>query len=178
LPEGTERRNGTIEHAVLGFMESVRAELEQEGLDDVHACNVLPGPTDTPFWQHAANFSGREVQALSPARPAEDVAEAMLQLGLKPRREVGIGAPAWMIEPGMALAQGRIERQMGRQMSRQMRRRAFRDEPRRPSPGSLYEPMVDGAGVSGGWRRSASRRFRRRECRRTYVSDDRRATAA
>lgn len=153
MPAPFHAAYGAAKHAVLGFTESVRAELEQEGLRDVHVCNILPGPIDTPFWQHAANFSGREVQALPPARPAEDVAEAMVRLSLNPRREVGVGAPAWVIELGMALAQGRIERQMGRQM----RRRAFRDEPRRPSPGALYEPMADGAGVSGGWRRPARR---------------------
>ncbi|HEV7372173.1 SDR family oxidoreductase [Arenibaculum sp.] len=149
MPAPFHAAYGAAKHAVLGFTESVRAELEQEGLHAVHVCNILPGPIDTPFWQHAANFSGHEVQALPPVRPAEAVAEAMVALSLNPRREVGVGAPARLVELGMALAQGPIERQMGRQV----RRRMFRQEARRRSAGALHEPMADGAGVSGGWRR-------------------------
>jgi NAD(P)-dependent dehydrogenase (short-subunit alcohol dehydrogenase family) len=139
---------GAAKHAVLGFVESVRQELRQDGLGDVHLCSVLPGPVDTPFWQHAANFSGREIRPMRPASRPEDVARAMLGLALRPRREVGVGAPPWLVELGMAVAQGPIERQMGRSVRRQI---LGGERTGRRTDGSLHRPMPEGTGVSGGW---------------------------
>ncbi|WP_207477904.1 SDR family NAD(P)-dependent oxidoreductase [Arenibaculum pallidiluteum] len=150
---------GAAKHAVLGLIESVRQELRQDGLRDVHLCSILPGPVDTPFWQHAANFSGREIRAMQPASRPEDVAEAMVNLALRPRREVGIGAPAWLVELGMAVAQGPIERQMGRSVRRQI----LGGRPgRRSSDGALHRPMPEGTGETGGWRPAEDRGRTRR----------------
>ncbi|HSK39458.1 MAG TPA: SDR family oxidoreductase, partial [Arenibaculum sp.] len=148
LPAPFHAAYGAAKHAVLGFVESVRAELEREGLDDIHLCNLLPGPIDTPFWQHAANFSGREIRALPLALPPERVADAMVGLALRPRRELGVGAPAWLLELGMTLAQGTIERKMGRQIERHL----FGPGRRGPTDGAVRLPMPEGTGASGGWR--------------------------
>lgn len=134
-------------HAVLGFVETVRQELHLEGLDDIHLCSVLPGPIDTPFWQHAANYTGRDVQALEPATPPEKVARAILGLALRPRREVGVGIPPWVLEMGMAVGQGALERGL----ARMTRRSLFQDSTRPATEGGVLRPMPEGTGMRGGW---------------------------
>lgn len=134
-------------HAVLGFVEAVRQELHLDGLDDIHVCSVLPGPIDTPFWQHAANYTGRDVQALEPATPPDKVASAILGLVFRPRREVGVGIPPWVLEMGMALAQGPMERRMARMTQQTL----FQDSTRPATDGAVMRPMPEGTGERGGW---------------------------
>jgi NAD(P)-dependent dehydrogenase (short-subunit alcohol dehydrogenase family) len=177
LPHFRSRRRGTIittasvagrvptpfqspynaaKHAVLGFVETVRQELILDRLDDVHVCSVLPGPIDTPFWQHSANFTGREIKALSPARAPEEVADAILDLVIHPRREVGVGAPPWLTELGMALAQGPTERRLARQTASGL----FGEGTEPRSHNALLRPIPAGTGVYGGWRERQQRESR------------------
>lgn len=177
LPHFRERRRGTIittasvagrvptpfqapynaaKHAVLGFVETVRQELLLDRLDAVHVCSVLPGPVDTPFWQHSANFTGREIQALSPAKPPEQVADAILSLIERPRREVGVGAPPWLLELGMAVAQGTVERIMAKQTAKSLL--TSRRGPR--SDNALIRPVPAGTSVTGGWQERQRRQTR------------------
>jgi len=134
-------------HAVLGFVETVRQELMLEGLDDIHVGSVLPGPVDTPFWQHAANYSGRDIKPLEPLSTPEQVADAFVGMVFRPRAEVGVGAPAWLLELGYALGRDRLERRM----ADMTRRNLFADRTRPRSPGSLGRPMAAGTDTSGGW---------------------------
>lgn len=139
---------GAAKHAVMGFIDSVRGELEEDGFEGIHLSSVLPGPVDTPFWQHAANYSGRAVQALQPAKPPEQVAETILRLARSPKREAGVGIPPWVLELGMALAGGAIERKM----AGLTRNKLFDPRFRPRTAGSLLSPMAEFTGISGGWR--------------------------
>jgi NAD(P)-dependent dehydrogenase (short-subunit alcohol dehydrogenase family) len=165
LPAPYHAAYGAAKHAVLGFVESVREEIRQDGLADIHVCSVLPGPVDTPFWQHAANFSGRGIKVPSPPSAPEDVARALVGLAMKPRREVGVGAPSWLVELSMAVAQGPTERGFGRQMSKGL----FTDRPTGRSEGAVMRPMPEGTGASGGWRDRDRDRDRRRGHRRAMT---------
>lgn len=156
LPAPYHAAYGAAKHAVLGFIESVREEIRLDGLDDIHVAAVLPGPVDTPFWQHAANFSGRAIKVPAPPSPPEDVADALVGLALRPRREVGVGAPAWLVELGMAVAQGPTERAFGRQM----RKGLFADRPSDRTEGAVMRPMPEGTRASGGWRERRGARHR------------------
>lgn len=134
-------------HAVLGFIESVRQEVEQDGLDDIYLCSVLPGAVDTPFWQHGGNYSGHEIQALPGAVTAEKVADAIVGLVFNPQREVGVGMPIHLLELGMAMSGGRMESKMGKLT----REKLFQDAFHRRDGGSLGRPDSQHTGTSGGW---------------------------
>ncbi|MFM2044635.1 MAG: hypothetical protein RLY86_3211 [Pseudomonadota bacterium] len=138
-------------HAVLGFLECVRQELREEGQRSIQVGAVLPGPVDTPFWQHAANYTGREIQALPGTVTAEAVAGAMLRMARHPRREIGVGASARMLELGMALAGGRMERSL----ARTTRRHLFGPAAAGRGPRSLMRPDPNGTGTDGGWKQRA-----------------------
>src|SRR5690606_36056843 len=76
-------------HAVHAITEAARQELRGSA---IHACLVVPGTVDTPLFEHAANFSGREILAMRPICDAERVASAIVRCASKPRREVVVGA--------------------------------------------------------------------------------------
>jgi NADP-dependent 3-hydroxy acid dehydrogenase YdfG len=81
-------------HAVHAITEALRQELVGS---DIHACLVVPATVDTPLFQHAANYTGREVLAMRPIYDAKRVAAAIVRCAERPRREVRIGtAPALM----------------------------------------------------------------------------------
>lgn len=76
-------------HAVHAITEALRQELVGT---DIHACLVVPATVDTPLFQHAANYTGREVLAMRPIYDAKRVARAIVRCAERPRREIRIGA--------------------------------------------------------------------------------------
>src|SRR3954454_1674194 len=86
-PDGTPY--ATSKFAIRGFSEALRQELLDQ--PDIHICTVLPSVIDTPFFQHAANFSGRNVRAAPPVYTAEEVADTVVALASRPQAEAIVG---------------------------------------------------------------------------------------
>lgn len=76
-------------HAIHALTESLRQELAGT---DIHACLAVPATVDTPLFQHAANYTGREILAMRPIYRAERVAKAIVSLAERPRREAVVGS--------------------------------------------------------------------------------------
>lgn len=74
-------------HAVKGFTDTLRMEIESEGLP-IAVSQVKPGSTDTPFFEKARNFFGTEAQAVPPVYAPEVVADVILDVCERPRRDV------------------------------------------------------------------------------------------
>lgn len=73
---------GVTKFAIRGLSASLRQELRLEGARKVRVCSVLPGTIDTPFFEHAANYTGRKVQAMPPVYTPENVARTIVnQIG-------------------------------------------------------------------------------------------------
>ncbi|MDQ3908522.1 MAG: SDR family oxidoreductase, partial [Acidobacteriota bacterium] len=62
-------------HAVKGFTDALRMELEEEGAP-VSVTLVKPSTIDTPYTQHAMNYQDREPSLPPPVYDAQVVAEA------------------------------------------------------------------------------------------------------
>src|SRR5690606_21511524 len=77
--------------AIRGLSDCLRMELSLDHVPDIHVCTVLPATVDTPLFQHAANYTGRAVQAMPPVYAAERVARAIVDLVTSPEREVFVG---------------------------------------------------------------------------------------
>jgi short-subunit dehydrogenase len=137
----------TSKFAVRGFSEALRMEvLDQPG---IHVCTVLPSVIDTPFFEHAANFSHHKVRAMPPVYTAEKVAETVVGLVERPRAEVvvgGAGKVATALKPLLPWLGTRLA-------GRALNYGFLADEPKPETPGALFAPMRDGMGVSGGWRK-------------------------
>jgi NAD(P)-dependent dehydrogenase (short-subunit alcohol dehydrogenase family) len=133
--------------AVRALSDCTRQEVEE--LPDLHVCTVLPGPVDTPLFEHGANHTGREVQPLSPTIDANRVADAIVRCAVHPRREVAVGATPKLSVAAAKLAPGLTDRVAGHLVERDH----FKHEPAPARSGNLFEPFEGTGAVSGGWSR-------------------------
>jgi short-subunit dehydrogenase len=77
-------------HAVKGFTESLRVELEADDVD-VAVTLIEPAAIDTPYPIHARSYLGVEPQHLPPVYAPEAVAEAILHCAERPMRTLQVG---------------------------------------------------------------------------------------
>jgi NAD(P)-dependent dehydrogenase (short-subunit alcohol dehydrogenase family)/uncharacterized protein YndB with AHSA1/START domain len=82
-------------HGLVGFLETVRVELEESG-SSVTLSLVHPGAVDTPLWSNLESSTG--LLPPSPPTPtlysAESIAEAVLSVVRRPRDELTVGGLA------------------------------------------------------------------------------------
>jgi NAD(P)-dependent dehydrogenase (short-subunit alcohol dehydrogenase family) len=135
-------------HAVRALSDCTRQEVRDVG--GIAVCTVLPGPIDTPIFQHAANYSGRQVKPLAPVIDAHRVADAIVSCARRPRREVVVGASSNQVLGLNRLFPSLVERATARQVDRDH----FADRPSGPSEGNVLAPTELSTGVSGGWDRA------------------------
>lgn len=77
-------------HAVKGFTDALRMELEAEGAP-VSVTLIKPAAIDTPYTEHAKNYMEREPSLPPPVYAPEVVAEAILYCAENPERDVFAG---------------------------------------------------------------------------------------
>ena len=77
-------------HAVKGFTDALRMELEEEGAP-VSVTLVKPSTIDTPYTKHAKNLMEKEPALPPPLYAPEAVAEAILHCAETPVRDVYVG---------------------------------------------------------------------------------------
>jgi NAD(P)-dependent dehydrogenase (short-subunit alcohol dehydrogenase family) len=143
----------TSKYAIRGFAECLRMELSLDQAPDIHVCTVMPASIDTPLFQQSANFTGRQVKPLDPTYPAGKVADAIVSVAKRPRREVMVGGAGRMAVAFHAVAPGMYEKTAARQVDRDH----LEDRPADRTWGNLWEPMPEYARVSGGWRPGPNR---------------------
>ncbi|HEX8445671.1 MAG TPA: SDR family oxidoreductase [Sphingomonas sp.] len=137
----------TSKFAIRGLSEALRQELLDR--PNIHVCTILPSVIDTPFFEHAANYSGQRVRAAPPVYPPERVVDAVLKLARRPVAETIIGGAG-----KFAAAQKRIAPALTTRMTGRLLHRGFLEtQPAEDGPGATLEPVRDGRGVTGGWRR-------------------------
>lgn len=78
-------------HAVKGFTDAFRMELEEEGAP-ISVTLVKPGAIDTPFTINAKNYLENEPKHVPPVYSPEAVAQAILHCAENPVRDVFVGA--------------------------------------------------------------------------------------
>lgn len=135
-------------YGLRGLTEALRGELTP--WPNIHVCDLYPAVMDTPGFRDGGNFTGR---ALTPPPPRYDprlVAEAMIEVVLKPRASKTVGSTATLLRlahflvPGFTQLSGLI---VGRALKRGQRAR--------PSSGNLFHPPSGERRIDGGWREPA-----------------------
>lgn len=133
-------------HGIRGLADTVRQELRVTGRGSISVCTVLPATIDTPFFRHAANHSGRELAPPPPVYPPEVVAETIVRLLRRPRREAYAGGAARLLGLQWRLVPALVERVLGWYTARTQ----FGPGGALDSTGNVFRP--DGrAERSGGW---------------------------
>lgn len=90
-------------HAIRGFTDALRMELEQEGAP-VSVTLIKPASIDTPLPQRARNYMDREPDLPPPVDRPREVAEAILSAATSNRRDVYVGGGGKAISVMAALA--------------------------------------------------------------------------
>jgi hypothetical protein len=80
-------------HAVKGFTDALRMELEKEKAPVVVTL-VKPGATNTPFPEHAKNYLDREPTLPPPVYAPQIAASAILHCAVHPERDLFAGTSA------------------------------------------------------------------------------------
>ena len=136
--------------AVRSLSASVRSELRLGGYTGVHVSTVMPPAIDTPFFDNAANYTGRKARAMPPVYPPEKVARTIFRLSRLPQREVVVGAIGSSFVQQGKLAPGMMERSMAVMVENT---HLSKTEPAARTSGNLFAPSsapTSGA-VHGGW---------------------------
>lgn len=122
-------------HAVKGFTDSLRMELEAENAP-VSVTLIKPGSIDTPYRHHAKNYLASEPKNPGPVYAPDVVAEAILHCATHPERDVFVGGGG----KGMAFFGNYAPRLTDKLMERLVIPGQHSDEPPRPrETNGLYQ---------------------------------------
>ena len=83
-------------HAVKGWTDALRAELEYEGAP-VSISLIKPGPIDTPYAEHAKNYLEDAPVHVPPVYSPESVVAAILHCASTPVRDMYVGSAAKVV---------------------------------------------------------------------------------
>jgi NAD(P)-dependent dehydrogenase (short-subunit alcohol dehydrogenase family) len=144
-------------HAIWGLSKSLRQELALARAKDIHVCTIMPAEIDTPFFHQAANYTGRAAKAMPPVYTPERVAESIVSLAERPRRQMFVGNSARILNLQYLLAPGLTERILALMVDRL---HFYQDKAAEPNPGNLWEPMPQHTEARGGWQSGSAERMR------------------
>jgi NAD(P)-dependent dehydrogenase (short-subunit alcohol dehydrogenase family) len=133
-------------HAVKGFTDALRMELEEEGAP-ISVTLIKPSAIDTPYFKHAKNYMSVEPKPPAPVYAPEVVANAILRAAEHPIRDITIGGGGKLITAlGSALP-----RLTDFYMERAMFDAQRSDTPATERAGNLYAPAAAGGQERGGY---------------------------
>ena len=141
---------GVSKAGVIGLSAALRQELREEKVDTIHICTVEPTTFDTPFFEHAARYTGHEAAPTPPIYDPKDMVDTIVRLATDPEDEVRVGTAAKIMNFAHHLFPGVVEAVMARRVHKTHYEQA---PPASKSSGALHEPMPTGTDVSGGHRK-------------------------
>ncbi|GGO67381.1 oxidoreductase [Microbacterium nanhaiense] len=139
--------------AVLSLSRTLNEELRLTGdNENIRVGTIMPWAVDTPWWTHAANYTGHAPRMAKMDDPSI-VVDAIVAACMNPREEQPVGPKARAANLSHNLFPDLTERLSAKIADTEA-------EKGRPAPhttGSLYEPMPEGVGVEGGIRERMQR---------------------
>jgi short-subunit dehydrogenase len=122
-------------HAVKGFTDVLRVEVEEVDKAPVSVTLIQPGATDTPFPQHARNVTDKEPKLPNPQDDPGHVAAAILEAAETPTREKKVSLSA-SLNVLLAKAAGGLTDFIAGKRTPDL----LADEPPRNPQGALHQP--------------------------------------
>ena len=132
-------------HAVIGLGNVLNQELRVNGDRNIHVSTINPFAADTPWFDHAANYSGHEPRTVLPD-PPEKVVKAIVTATVRPKPEINVGYKA-----NLAAASHRFARRLTQNANGSVFHKVMIEDsaPAEKTAGSLHEPMEEGTTVDG-----------------------------
>ncbi len=126
-------------HAVKGFTNAFRVELEDEEAP-ISVTLIKPSAINTPYPQHAKNYTDQEATLPPPVYAPEEVANAILHAAEHPQRDIIVGGGGRMMNVTQKIAPGLMDWINEKFMIDQQ----FTDRPASHKEGILHKPGQDG----------------------------------
>lgn len=165
VPQAYHASYSATKAAVLSLGRTLNEELRLDGLrGPIEVVTVMPWAADTPFFDHAANYTGRTARMPAMDGP-EKVVEYIVHASLYPSEEVPAGWKARAAIWSHHLAPDLTERVSANIAHTSQMENAPPGQA--PTSGSLYRPMLTGTGVDGGVRARMEREDAQRAERQT-----------
>jgi short-subunit dehydrogenase len=148
--------------AVRSLSLALSQELRLNDYKEIKVVTVEPWAVDTPWWRHAANYSGGTPRMAWMDNP-EKVVNALLRVSLRPRKELAVGWKAkgsWFFHHLFPRLTERISANVAHR---------YQIETAPPAPdttGAIYEPMKAGRGVEDGVKERIKREKKERKMRK------------
>lgn len=133
--------------AVLSLSRSLNQELRLAGSDEIKVGTIMPWAVDTPWWYHAANYTGRQPRMAAMDDP-QIVVDAIAHACLNPKEEQFVG---WKAK-GSALSHHLFADLTERTSANVAKSQSEKAPPAPFTTGAIHEPMDDGLTIEGGLR--------------------------
>lgn len=133
--------------AVLSLSRTLNEELRLAGNDDIKVGTIMPWAVDTPWWYHAANYTGRQPRMVAMDDP-QIVVDAIVKACLDPKEEQPVG---WKAKGS------NISHHLFPDLTERLSANIAKSESDKAAPapittGAIHEPMDDGLTIEGGLR--------------------------
>ena len=132
---------------VLSLSRSLNEELRLAGNETIKVGTIMPWAVDTPWWIHAANYSGHAPRMAAMDDP-EIVIDAIVSACNNPKQEQPVGWKAHSSDISHHIFPGLTERLSANIAASEVNKAIL--EP--STTGSIHHPMADGLKVDGGIR--------------------------
>jgi short-subunit dehydrogenase len=129
----------TTKHAVKGFTDALRIEVEQVDKAPVSITLIQPTAVNTPFDEHGRNYMSQEANLPTPMIDPQQVADAILSAAVKPTRSAKVGMMSKVNTFAANNLPGVADRMAAKQIDK-----LKRDEPARNPEGTLHIPGESG----------------------------------
>ncbi len=145
---------------VRSLGQALNQELRLSGMKSIKVATVMPWAADTPWWEHAANYSGGTPRMAAMDDP-QKVVDAIVWVSLHPVQELPVGWKAQASYASHHIAPHLTER-ISADISHEYQIETAPPAP--PTNGTLFVPMQSGSTVEGGVReRMKQEDWQRRE---------------
>lgn len=148
VPLGLQNTYAATKAAVLSLSRTLNEELRLHGASDrIKVATIMPWAIDTPWWDHAANYTGHAPRMTAMDDP-EIVVKKIVEACTDPHEEMPVGPKAHLSNISHHLFPDLTERLSGSMAKRE----SLKGTPIASNNGTLFAPMEDGRTMDGGIR--------------------------
>jgi short-subunit dehydrogenase len=146
-PLALQNTYASTKAAVLSLSRTLNEELRLAGEDEIKVGTIMPWAVDTPWWYHAANYTGHQPRMAMMDDP-QIVVDAIVAACLDPQEEQPVGWKAKGSDISHHLMPDITER-LSAVISK---RESDKGAPAAMTTGAIHHPVDDGLKIDGGLR--------------------------
>jgi short-subunit dehydrogenase len=147
IPLALQNTYAATKAAVLSLSRTLNEELRLAKEDEIKVGTIMPWAVDTPWWYHAANYTGHQPRMAMMDDP-QIVIDAIVEACLDPKEEQPVGVKA----RGFNLSHHLFPDLTERVSAETSKRESDKGGPANITTGAIHQPMDDGLTIQGGLR--------------------------